>query len=77
MSALHSPESMDNNVLKKRWKGAVVAKFKVLYQHFPRGTEENHINVSQNSLCPSTDSNLAFPKQKPEAVLLKLAYVVT
>jgi len=54
-----------------------VAKFKVLYQHLPRGTEENHINVSQNSWCPSTDSNLAFPKQKPEAVLLKLAYVVT
>lgn len=41
-----------------------MAKVKVLYQNFPRGTEENHTNVSIVDVL--ADSNLAFPKQKSE-----------
>jgi hypothetical protein len=31
-----------NNELKRMWKEVVMAKFKVLSQHLPVGTEENH-----------------------------------
>jgi hypothetical protein len=31
-----------NNELERMWKEAVMAKFKVLSQHLPGRTEENH-----------------------------------
>jgi hypothetical protein len=31
-----------NNELERVWKEVVVAKFKILFQHLPGGTEENH-----------------------------------
>jgi hypothetical protein len=33
---------MVNDELKRMWKKAFVAQFKVLSQHLPRGTEKNH-----------------------------------
>jgi hypothetical protein len=38
-----------SNELGKRQKEVVVARFKVLSQHLPGGTEENHENVNQDS----------------------------
>jgi hypothetical protein len=35
-----------NDELKRIWKEAVVAEFKLLYPHFPKGNEENYENLS-------------------------------
>jgi hypothetical protein len=37
---------------KRIIKEAVVAKFNVLYWNLQEGTEENHENLSQDSLSP-------------------------
>jgi hypothetical protein len=31
-----------NNELERMWREAVMTEFKVLFQHFPEGTEESH-----------------------------------
>jgi hypothetical protein len=36
---------MVNNELEMIWKEAVSASFKVLFRHFPEGTEEGHENL--------------------------------
>jgi hypothetical protein len=50
------------------WKKAIVAYFKVLSQHFPVGTEDNHGKVHQDSRSPSRDLNPGPPEH--EAILL-------
>jgi hypothetical protein len=53
----------DEEVLRELWCGKGVVKqtwptFKVLSQHLPRGTENNHENLSQESWSPGRDFNL-------------------
>jgi hypothetical protein len=45
-------ECLMNNELEKIWKEAVTAYFKVLSQHLPEDTEENHETLSQEILSP-------------------------
>jgi hypothetical protein len=44
------------------WSGCGLTE--VLSWSFPGGTEENHKHLSQNSWCPSGDSNQVPPKYK-------------
>jgi hypothetical protein len=48
------------------WKEVVVAKFKALSKHLPRGTEENY-NKPQDSQCVGCDSNQAPHKYKDKS----------
>jgi hypothetical protein len=43
-------------------KKAAVAEFKLLSRHVFGGAEKVHENLSQDVLCTSRFSNLAFPK---------------
>jgi hypothetical protein len=43
-----------NNELNRKWKETDMAKFKVLFQHFPDRTEEN---LTHNSLSEDRDLN--------------------
>jgi hypothetical protein len=45
-------------------KKSVVAKLKVLNQHLPVVTEENHKTLSQDSLSVGQDLNMRPPKYK-------------
>jgi hypothetical protein len=47
------------------WKKAIVAYFKVLSQHFPVGTEDNHEKLHQDSRSPSRDLNPGPPEHEP------------
>jgi hypothetical protein len=51
------------------WKDVVVAKFKALSEHLPRGTEENY-NKPQDSQCVICDSNQAPPKYKDKSIII-------
>jgi hypothetical protein len=47
----------------------VLAKFKALFRHLPRGTEENY-NKPQDSQCVSCDSNQAPRKYKDKSITI-------
>jgi hypothetical protein len=51
-----------NDEFENMWKDAVVALFRELTQHLPRGTEKNHENLSRDSRYPSRELNTGPPK---------------
>jgi hypothetical protein len=46
-----------NSEFESMLKEAVVAKFKVIFRHWPEGTEEDHENLSQDSRSPDRELN--------------------
>jgi hypothetical protein len=42
-----------NDELERMWKEVVVACFKVLPQHLPEGTEENHSKIGRMYSVPA------------------------
>jgi hypothetical protein len=55
----------------KMCKERVLALFQVLFRYLPRGTEENHNNLNQDSLCSGQCSNRAPPEYQSEALVPK------
>jgi hypothetical protein len=50
-----------NDELKRMWKEAFIAEFKVLTWHFPGGTEENH-EKPLDIRSPGRDLNAGHPE---------------
>jgi hypothetical protein len=44
-----------NSEFESMLKEAVMAKFKVIFRHWPEGTEEDHENLSQDSRSPDRE----------------------
>jgi hypothetical protein len=52
-----------NNEFKRIWNEVVMAQFKVLFQHFPGGTDKKTMkNLSRDSRSLSCDLNQRPPK---------------
>jgi hypothetical protein len=49
----------------------VIASFKELSQHLPRGTAVNHRNLTHGNLFLSLDLNLVPPKYKEGALIVR------
>jgi hypothetical protein len=51
-----------NNELEKMWKEVVMAYFKILSEHLPEGTEENHVKPQSGYLVPGPrfDNNALY-----------------
>lgn len=60
---------IEKDELQRMWKEVVVAKFKALSKHLPRGTEEYYSNP-QDSQCVSCDSNRVPPKYKDKSITI-------
>jgi hypothetical protein len=56
-----------NNEFEKIWKEAVVAQFKLLHQHFPGWTKENHEIQRQDSGSPGRDLHSGGGRGPPRA----------
>jgi hypothetical protein len=54
--------------MENMWKEAIVAEFKVLSRHLPRGTEKKPVKSQSNSPSPGWDLNPGRPEY--EAILL-------
>jgi len=60
-----------NKEMERRWKQVVVAYFKVLSSHLPRGTEENYKKKPHVSPCPRRNATLHLPNTSQKSSPLR------